>query len=251
MSDRAEVLDGAPMRFAPENELGVVYLFSSVAHQLQLRIERMSPGFPDCLAYRRAGGRERAVRIEFEFRSSRFRFHHHRHQRCDCIVCWEHDWPEVPRHIQVVELRPFFCSSFRVWIQPAKKHQWHWLENEQTQWGLSKRARKGDLLLMYRCVPACRIQDVFEVVSDMAVAAADWRNGSCYLAAITRICTLRHPLTLTEMREDRVLGDSSFVRRNMQGNLHATEYWPNLYGIMTRKNPDVVRRLKGFNPARV
>ena len=45
---RPEVLEGAPMRFAPESELGVVFLFSRLAKKLRLRaaIQRLKPGNP-------------------------------------------------------------------------------------------------------------------------------------------------------------------------------------------------------------
>ena len=45
---RPEVLEGAPMRFAPQSELGVVFLFSRLAKKLRLRaaIQRLNPGIP-------------------------------------------------------------------------------------------------------------------------------------------------------------------------------------------------------------
>jgi hypothetical protein len=57
------------MEYAPNNELGVVFLFAHVAKRLQLRIEEMRPSFPDCIAYKRIGDREKRMRIEFEFGS--------------------------------------------------------------------------------------------------------------------------------------------------------------------------------------
>lgn len=84
------LLNNAPLHYAPENELGVVFLFASVAKKLQFRIERIGAAYPDCIAYRHAGEVEKRVRIEFEYRSSNFKAHRHKAKDCDCIVCW-HD----------------------------------------------------------------------------------------------------------------------------------------------------------------
>jgi hypothetical protein len=67
----------APLSYAPRNELGVVFLFAHIAKRLQFEIEEIRPAFPDCIAYKRTGDREKRVRIEFEFRSSNFRTHKH------------------------------------------------------------------------------------------------------------------------------------------------------------------------------
>jgi hypothetical protein len=99
--DRPPLLKSAPLQYAPRNELGVVFLFAHVAKRLQFRIEEIRAGFPDCIAYRHAGDSEKRVRIEFEFRSSSFKAHRHDSKQCDCIVCWHHDWPDVPDRMEV------------------------------------------------------------------------------------------------------------------------------------------------------
>jgi hypothetical protein len=42
--------------------------------------------------------------VEIEFQSRNFLLHHHDAKVCDVIVCWEHNWPECPEEIEVVEL---------------------------------------------------------------------------------------------------------------------------------------------------
>src|SRR5579864_7616518 len=122
-AERPLPLKNAPLQYAPENELGVVFLFSRIAKRLQFRIEMIRAAYPDCIAYKQIGDREKLVRIEFEFRSSNFRAHGHDAKKCDCIVCWHHDWPDVPHHLEVIELKRFFGVSFKVWIQVAIKSQ--------------------------------------------------------------------------------------------------------------------------------
>jgi hypothetical protein len=109
--------DGAPLDYAPNNEMGVIYLFSHLARRRYgLHVEKVRAGFPDCIAYRQG----KRVRIEFEFRSHNFCTHGHCLTDCDWIVCWIHDWPGVPSHIRVVELRKEFGLGFNVWFQPIQ-----------------------------------------------------------------------------------------------------------------------------------
>jgi hypothetical protein len=120
---RPNTLTNAPLQYAPQNELGVVFLFAHIAKKLQIRIEEIRPRFPDCIAFKRTGELEKRLRIEFEFRSSNFRTHGHDTKECDCIVCWHHDWPDVPDSIQVIELKRYFGQAAKVWIQPVIKSQ--------------------------------------------------------------------------------------------------------------------------------
>jgi hypothetical protein len=93
------------LRHAPVNEAGVTILFGMVARDLGYLVESVQAGFPDCEAKRPiASGQWQRVRIEVEFESRNFRDHGHSANDCDVIVCWAHNWPECPAHIEVIEL---------------------------------------------------------------------------------------------------------------------------------------------------
>lgn len=253
-SERPLPLKNAPLQYAPENEMGVVFLFSRIARRLQFRIEKIRAAYPDCIAYRHAGDREKRVRIEFEYRSSSFRAHGHNAKECDCIVCWHHDWPGVPAHLEVIELERYFGSSFKVWLQAAIKSQCHQLdERDVLQWALSKQTTHGDLLLMYRGYPHCCITDVFRFAGrGLTRGRAGWREGECYRGRIERVCKLDAPIFLDDLRRHRVLKTASFVRRNMQGQgLLVSEYWPYLYAMVHERNPRVRKALARYAPEEV
>lgn len=242
-------LHKAPLQYAPENELGVVYLFSHVAKKLQFRVEQIRPQYPDCVAYRKTGNNEKRMRIEFEFKSSNFRSHRHDSKDCDCIVCWEHDWPDVPKQIEVIELKRYFGVGKKVWIQPAIKSQWFHLDGaNKLNWALSKRATPGDLLLIYRCVPEKSISEIFKFSGELDTGNAEWREGKCYFGCIERLCNLDSPIFLDDLRNHKVLKTSFFVRRNMQGNLLVSEYWPYLYEMIIARNPKIKRVLRDYSP---
>lgn len=96
-------IDFRGLRHEPVNEQGVVFLFGMVAKELGYMVEAVQTGFPDCEAKRQVeGGRWQRVRIEFEFES---RNYDHPIDGCDVIVCWRHNWPDCPPHIEVMELQ--------------------------------------------------------------------------------------------------------------------------------------------------
>lgn len=103
-----EQIDFRGMRFGPTNESGVVCLFGMVSEELGFKIEVVQVRFPDCIAKRRIveKGQERwqELAIEFEYMSSNFSDHGHDPSLCDMIVCWQHDWKDVPDSIDVLEL---------------------------------------------------------------------------------------------------------------------------------------------------
>jgi len=92
--------------YAPTNEQGVVFLFGKVAHEFGMYVELIRTGYPDCIAKRFVGkNRWEEVKIEFEFKSSAFARHKHAVAEADMIVCWEHDWQECPKSLEVLELK--------------------------------------------------------------------------------------------------------------------------------------------------
>ena len=251
LDERPLTLKNAPLQCAPTNELGVVYLFANIAKRLQFRIDQIRAAYPDCIAYRHAGDSERRIRIEFEFRSSSFKAHGHDPAQCDCIVCWHHDCPTIPQRIEVIELKKFFGVPFKVWIQSAIKSEQPQLDKrDRLIWALSNRATRGDLLLMYRGYPACKIADVFRLTSsELWREKAGWRPGEAYFGHIQRVCKLSAPIFLDDLRNHRVLRTSSFVRKNMQGNgLLVSEYWPYLYSMICERNPGSRKPLSRFAP---
>jgi hypothetical protein len=249
-------IKNAPLQYAPEGEMGVVFLFAAIAHKLQFRIEKIRAAYPDCIAYRHVGDSERRVRIEFEYKSSSFKLHGHDPKLCDCIVCWHHDCPTLPRHIEVIELKRYFGVPFKVWIQAAVRNQWDYLStHNRMKWALSTRVTYGDLLLMYRCYPQCCITDVFKVTdARLKPGQPGWRvGGSANFGEIRRVCRLDSPVFLPEMRAHQILRTASFVRSNMQGRggLLVSEYWPHLYHMVYERNPKHRRLLMKYAPERL
>jgi hypothetical protein len=92
--------------YAPVNENGVIFLFGKVAADLNMYVETIRPGYPDCVAKRYIGkSKWEEIRIEFEYFSSHFIAHKHNPDYCDAIVCWIHDWHDHPKNIEIIELQ--------------------------------------------------------------------------------------------------------------------------------------------------
>lgn len=103
------------MLHEPVNEGGVLFAFGVVARRLGFAVRRIQREFPDCEALREVARNQwQPVWIEFEFESRNFLLHGHDPKKCDVIVCWVHNWPECPKHIQVIELSKVFREMWEV-----------------------------------------------------------------------------------------------------------------------------------------
>jgi hypothetical protein len=250
---RAEVLDGAPLHYAPQNELGVIFLFAHILKKYRLRIDEIRSGYPDCIAYQKTGSGERKIRIEFELKSRNFKTQGHDPNGCDWIVCWEHNWPNVPKGINVIELRREFGLGVNVWIQPVSGKWSEYLSKIKysNYWSVPRLAHNGDLLLYYHASPDKCIKDIFILVSNVEKIKAGWKKGMDYMGAIRRICSLKAPIFLEDLKQHKILKTAFFIRRRMQGRHKATEYWTYLYNMIVQRNPNAERSLRKYAPEKL
>jgi hypothetical protein len=94
------------MQHEPINEAGVMFAFGVLGRRLGFVVKRWQAEFPDCTAVREmAKGQWQDQNVEVEMYSRNFVAHAHDPKKCDVIVCWEHNWPECPEWIEVVELK--------------------------------------------------------------------------------------------------------------------------------------------------
>lgn len=250
MKFKPEEIEGVALKYAPVNELGVVFLFATIAKKLRMRVEMIQAAFPDCIAYRKTGRGERKVRIEFEYKAKNFVAHKHDPKKCDMIVCWENNWSGAPKHIEIIELRSHFGLGFNIWFQAVGSPYKERISDidSTSAWTVASQAHKGDLVLFYHNRPEMYIKDIFEVTAQAQHVKARWKPGMDYMAPMKRVCQLKAPIFLEDLKTDRILKTASFVRANMIGRLNAIEYWPHLYGMITRKNPTVRKALAKYAP---
>jgi Homing endonuclease associated repeat len=101
---------GAPltpwtMLHAPTNEQGVLYMLGVLSGHLGMVATLIQTSFPDAEIMREVEpGRWQRIAAELEYESRNFLIHGHDPEGCKMIVCWIHNWPECPEHIEVVEL---------------------------------------------------------------------------------------------------------------------------------------------------
>jgi len=252
---RPLALKDAPLLYAPNGELGVVFLFASIYKKLQLQIGQIGAAYPDCTAYKQVGDRQKEIKIEFEYRSSNFARHGHDPKRCDCVVCWHHDWYDKPRHIEIIELKKFFGVARKVWIQTCRKDEQRWLKKDRCKWVLSQRVTQGDLLLMYRCSPQRTITDIYRFCGDGKFGQGDRPNmpAKYFCGTVERVCALDDPIHLGDMRRHHVLSTAGFIRADMRGRggLLVSEQWPYLYDMIVAKNPKHRKTLAKYSPEKM
>ncbi len=244
-------MDNAPLDYEPQNELGVVYLFSHLARRrFGLRVASVQAGYPDCLAFRDG----KRVRIEFEYRSSNFVQHGHNPKDCDWIVCWIHDWPAKPKRLRVVELRKEFGLGFNVWLQPVKekyRERISQLSKRGDEWSVSSQASKGDLVLYYRVTPDRFIKDICRIVTPVEHKWAEWKGRKDWRALVRPLCSLKTPLHLVELQRDPILKFAGFVQSRMQNRCRLSAHWPEIYKMILERNPSLKNILKPYGPERL
>ena len=234
-----------------------------------MRIERIQAAYPDCIAYQRTGGKEKRIRMEFEYRSRNFRTHGHLAKNCDWIVCWEHDWPNAPKNLHVVELRKFFGHGFKVWLISAPPteasgppylrrsatKQWKYALNEmgippiyargkmrkRIQWRFRNRACKGDLVLMRHAWPDHYIEHIYRVIDEDCRKS----NRGQYLVRLALVGSLVAPLKLDAIESNPLFRDRPWDAG--RGNRNITAYWWELYQMILARQPDLEAVLRDFS----
>ncbi len=101
-------IDFPGLTYAPINEQGVVLLFGMLADDIGFSVESIRVQYPDAIVIDYRSGKEsRGVRkyVEFEYLSSHFGRQRHDPKECDMIVCWEDDWENRPKDLEVLELK--------------------------------------------------------------------------------------------------------------------------------------------------
>ncbi len=81
------------------------------------------------------------IRIEFEFQSKSFVTHKHDQNFVDMIVCWEHNWKDCPKDIEVIELSILTPEIEEIAVdaksKPRKLSSWQKFSQEQRLKGKS------------------------------------------------------------------------------------------------------------------
>jgi len=88
---------------------GIIYKYFNL---LGILIKDEKKGELDAIAYLDPSAKNE-IHIEFELYSSNFVDHGHDPNKCDLIVCWQHDWKECPNNIDVLELEQFWDKANR------------------------------------------------------------------------------------------------------------------------------------------
>jgi len=254
-----EVINYKGMQYAPEGEIGVVYLFSKMQRELGYKnIVRIGDSFPDCEALKITGKR---ARIEFEFRAGNFLNHHKPNsvklKAVDLIICWEDNWPPRKRRllkkhrVEIMELRKRLGLGRNIWFHVVRKKYQEdylgWLSkgSKTTTLPCHKSAKKGDLLLDYIGAPKSYIAGIELVASD---AYPSKKKGDFpYRASVRRIATLKNPVHFSKMLSEKSLVGAFFLRPGgLTGVPRVTEYWPQISDLILRLNSKITPKLRKF-----
>jgi len=248
------VINVKGMQYAPEGELGVVYLFSKLQKELgYANIIRLGDSFPDCEALRNGGKR---IQIEFEFRSKNFLNQHHDLREVNEIICWEDNWPSEKRsllkkhRVAIIELRKFLGLGRNIWFhvirKPYQESYMDFLLHGPKTGSLPchKSAKKGDLLLDYFGAPLSYLKGIELLTSD---AYPTKSKTFKYRAGFRRFAVLKSEIHIDKMRSDKSLVGAFFLRQGgLIGSPRVTEYWPQLSELILNLNKNLKPKAKKY-----
>jgi hypothetical protein len=262
--ERSDLIAFRGLRYAPENELGVVLLFGKIHRDLGFpEIDLIGSGFPDCWAYQKTTRGTRRIWIEFEFRTRSFKTHTQRLRvmkpKRGIVVCWEHNWPYVEKYADVIELKTAVGFGKRVWLQCTNPESQGGLDDApmwqktQYEWTVSARARPSDIVLMYRSgtkrearrygVDETLLQSIANIYEVTSLPERDKKWGR--YAYVRQVRLLREPLRLEHLRKDIYLKNAGWVRARLQGRPEVTAHWWRLLPLILQINPEL-RKDKRF-----
>lgn len=94
---------------SPKTEQETIILFSHLCQSLGFRIEYVGTRYPDAYLQHKEDGEWVSKTAEFELYSSSFVSHMKKYRKdkesCDMIICWIHDWDEIPKELEVIDLK--------------------------------------------------------------------------------------------------------------------------------------------------
>ncbi len=246
--DELRSLRSGPLALEPRTEQGVVALFAGICRErFGLRVTDIETRFPDCYAKHRNG---REIGIEFEYESSRFTHDRAKARptpsgergHCDWVVCWidnakrGESWR---RTMKVVELARFFPElSPAVWIQPYSAENVARLAGRKRhiEWTVPSRARKGDLLLVYRTGAHAAITHILGLTT---TAEFDKRHpwGWGFQANMKTIIEIPNPVSRSDLQKLPELDDVSFIKRPTPLGQNVVGQWPAILKALLTSNP--------------
>lgn len=115
--------------FKPENEMGVVAIFSMECQSNGWELLKIGTSFPDAKVKDTETGKE--YRAEFEFISSNFLLHGHDPEKCDLIICWKNDISEIK--FPVLELSNWNKSQIYDLTEQEKREFYLIVSNRKLQ----------------------------------------------------------------------------------------------------------------------
>lgn len=113
----------------------------------------------------------------------------------------------------------------------------------QGEWTCHRDTRKGDLIVLYRTQPMSDMAYLIEAMSDSYPMPEDVRDfGSWEYGCDYRVLRkLRDPLTLRELKADRVMNDWGVIRGNPRQQMYQVpdRFWLRLMTLIEKRDPGV------------
>lgn len=145
--------------FIPENEQGVIVLFSQICEDRGWEIVKIQTRFPDAIIKNKTTGIE--YRAEFEFEATSFVLHGHSPEECDLIICWKNDLGKLIDLMPVWELSNWESDSIVQLSGIERENIWLQIKNRNLE---KEIARLKDIILANKEPESLLTENEIEIV---------------------------------------------------------------------------------------
>lgn len=129
-----------------------------------------------------------------------------------------------------------------IWIYTTKEIQEYrdLEENSEIKRSSTNKAKKGDIILIYRGKPYSNISYIFKAKTD-AYEDKNFRDDWDIAIDLNEKIEIPNPLEIQEMRDDPILGNWNIVRKNFIGSFFKVppKEWERFKALILEKNPEL------------
>ncbi len=122
-------------------------------------------------------------------------------------------------------------------------------EDKELKRASTVKAKKGDIVLVYRGYPHSNIKFIFKAKTD-AYKDTNFRDDWDIAVNLDEKIEIPNPIEFNEMKNDPILGDWNIVRKNFMGSFFKIppKKWDRLKTIILNKNPTLEDKIGSLTP---
>lgn len=142
----------------------------------------------------------------------------------------------------------------KIWIYTTKEIEEYLKldEDEELKRASTDKAKKGDIILVYRGKPYSNIKYIFKAKTD-AYTDKNFRDDWETAIDLDEKIVIPNPIEFSEMKDDTILGEWNIVRKNFMGSFFEmpSKEWDRIKKLILDKNPELKQEMDYLTPNQI